>query len=117
VGYLKTGRLDQAERYVQSSLELNPSYLPAHEIHGLVLFFQGRFPEAADALAGLVKKTPCRKTVHYYLGRALENAGDLEKAQYHMDAAEALASKAPRELPAEASPDWLSGSFRTHRFP
>lgn len=90
VASVKRGDLTEAQRHVQIAAALNPHYLPAQEIQGLIFFFQGRFREAADTLGELVKSAPCRKTVHYYLALALRQLGQYKKAEYHLQTAQLL---------------------------
>jgi tetratricopeptide (TPR) repeat protein len=90
VGYLKRGNLSEAQRHVQIAAALNPHYLPAQEIQGLIFFFQGRIQDAADVLGELVKTAPCRETVHYYLALALRELGHYKKADYHLQTAQLL---------------------------
>lgn len=98
VAYLNTGKFDEAEYHSQIALELNPHYLPAREVKGLGLFFRGKFREAAEILRAVVSRAPCRKTVHYYLGRALLKLGDKRTAIYHLRRAEMLLRNPPRPL-------------------
>lgn len=93
VAYLNTGRTEEAEQHLEISLRLDPDYLPAREVKGLMLFFRGKFEEAADLLGGLVKRAPCRKTIHYFLAQALLKLGKSERAQYHFQTAEDLARR------------------------
>jgi tetratricopeptide (TPR) repeat protein len=98
VGYVKAGRILDAEQHVERAEELDPDYLPAREIRGIVMLFAGRYAEAADKLADLAAKAPFRPTVHFYLGQALEQLGDAEKARYHLDRAEELERVAQKRL-------------------
>ena len=108
VAYLNTGRVQEAEEQLEISLDLEPNYLPAREIKGLVLFFRGRLQEATDLLSSLVKRAPCRKTLRYFLGRALLRLGESERAEYHIGRAKELARR-PR--PWVSNP-WVDSSFR-----
>lgn len=124
VAYLNAGQLDEAQRHVGISLALNPAYVPAQEILGLILFSKGEYGNAADTLAEVVKEMPCRKTGHYYLSRALYNAGKTKEATDQMDMAEILASKGGCQL-VEPFPepraavivikDWVQKKVRDHR--
>lgn len=90
VAHLKAGDLDAADREIDASESLNPHYLPAHEIRGLVQFFRGDFRGAALALEALVKRAPCRVTARYFLAQALLKLGDARRARYHLETAEIL---------------------------
>lgn len=101
VGYLKRGDFTEAQRHVQIAAALNPHYLPAQEIQGLILFFQGRIRESADVLGELVKSAPCRTTVHYYLAVALRQLGQYKKAEYHLQTAQLLLLNPMSSLPED----------------
>lgn len=90
VAYLKHADFTEAQRHVQIAATLNPHYLPAQEIQGLILYFQDRLREAVDVLGDFVKTAPCRKTAHYYLGLALRSLGDTQQAEYHLRTAQLL---------------------------
>lgn len=87
IAYLKAGDLDEADRELDMAASLNPQYLPAREIRGLVNFFRGNIQAAALALEALVKLAPCRDTARYYLARALLKLGDVQRARYHLEIA------------------------------
>ena len=90
VAHLKAGNLDAADREIDIAQSLNPQYLPAHEIRGIIHFFRGDFREAALVLEALVKRAPCRDTARYFLVRALLKLGDVSRARYHLEMAETL---------------------------
>lgn len=90
VAYLKSGDFTEAQHHVQLAAALNPHYLPAQEIQGLILYFQDRLREAADVLGDFVKTAPCRKAAHYYLGLALRRLGDSQRAEEHLRTAQLL---------------------------
>ena len=90
IAYLKAGDLDEADRELDMAASLNPQYLPAREIRGLIDFSRGNFQEAALALEALVKQAPCRDTGRFFLARALLKLGDLQRARYHLEMANIL---------------------------
>lgn len=107
IAYLKNRNIDEAERHVAISLKLNPSYLPALEIRGVTLFFRRNFREAVELLNNLVRSAPCRKTIHYVLGRALLESGDALGARRHFEMADMLLRNPPRlPVDVEASSAW-----------
>jgi tetratricopeptide (TPR) repeat protein len=124
VAYLNAGQLDEAQRQVDISLALNPDYVAAQEILGLILFSKGEYGNAADTLAAVVKEMPCRKTGHYYLSRALDNSVSTKEASDQMEMAGLLASKGGCQL-VEPLPepraavvvvkDWVQKKLRDHR--
>jgi Flp pilus assembly protein TadD len=88
--YLKAGDLDRADRELDIAVNLNPQYLPAQEIRGLVHYFRGDFREAVLTLEALVQQAPCRDTGRVFLARALLKLGDVEQARYHVEMAKIL---------------------------
>lgn len=106
VGYLKTGALHEAEQHARMALDLNPQYVPARHVHGLVLFSRAEYREAASTLSDVVKQAPERETAHYYLGLALRRLGDEQAAGQHLERAKELLQKPAPRL------DWLRGLYR-----
>lgn len=90
VAHLQAGELDAADHELDIVDSLNPHYLPAREIRGLLHFFRGDFREAVVALEELLKQAPCRETGRYFLIRALLELGDVVRAQYHLEMARML---------------------------
>lgn len=90
VAHLQAGELDAADRELDIVASLNPQYLPAREIRGLVYFFRGNFREAVVELEGLLKQAPCREIGRYFLTRSLLQLGDVARARYHFEMAKTL---------------------------
>lgn len=90
VAHLQAGELDAADRELDIVASLNPQYLPAREIRGLVHFFRGNFREAVVELEGLLKQAPCRETGRYFLTRSLLKLGDVARARHHFEIAKTL---------------------------
>lgn len=90
VAHLTAGELDQADRELDIVASLNPRYLPAREIRGLVHFFRGDFREATLALESLLKLAPCRDAARHFLTRSLLKLGDVPRARYHSEIAKIL---------------------------
>lgn len=114
VAHLKAGELDQADRELDIVASLNPQYLPAREIRGLVHFFRDDFREAVAALEELVKQAPCRDTARYFLTRSLLKLGDVPRARYHFEIAKILDRDRGRRsvrIP-ELGTGWDGASFR-----
>ena len=114
VAHLKAGELDQADRELDTVTSLNPQYLPAREIRGLVYFFRGDFRKAALALEELVKQAPCRDTARYFLTRSLLKLGDVTRARYHFEITKILERDSGRRsfrIP-ELDTGWDGASFR-----
>jgi len=114
VAYLNAGDLDEADRELDVAASLNPQYLPAREIRGLVSFFRGNIQEAVLALEALVKLAPCRDTARYYLARALLKLGDVQRARYHLEIAKILGrDKGWRGFEVtELGTGWAGASFQ-----
>lgn len=90
VGYLNAGDPDRADRELDIAVGLNPQYLPAREIRGLVLYFRGDFQETVQVLEPLVREAPCRDTARYFLAQSLLKLGDVQRARYHLEMANTL---------------------------
>ncbi len=90
VAHIQAGELDAADHELDIIESLNPQYLPAREIRGLVHFFRGDFREVVVVLEGLLKQAPCRETGRYFLARSLLQLGDVARARYHFEMAETL---------------------------
>ncbi len=106
VGYLKLGDLKEAERHAATAVAINPQYLPGREIEAIVCLVRGRYREAADMLKELARLSPTRRTVHYYLAKALLRSGETGLAEEHLTRATALLRRqsVPRGWPR--IPDW-----------
>ncbi len=106
VGYLELGDLAEANRYAGLALLMNPDYLPGREIQAVIRLVEGRHREAAAILRDLAKRSPTRRTVHYFLAKALLRIGETDSAEEHLARADALRRRQsiPR-LPARI-PDW-----------
>lgn len=114
VAFLELGNTDEAQRHALIAAKLNPHYLPAQEIQGLIFYFQGRFREASDTLTEVVKSAPCRKMVHYYLSLALRQLGDYQKADYYLQTAVLLLRNPVLELPEDPAA-WDANAFSVKR--
>ncbi len=118
VAYLKQGNASEAQRHVRIAAKLDPHYLPAQEIRGLVFYFQGRIREAADTLGEVVKTAPCRKAAHYYLSLALRQLGAYQEADYHLLTAQELDAQELERDPILSGPKdpaaWDGSEFLRH---
>lgn len=90
LAHLQARELDAADHELDIVDSLNPHYLPAREIRGLLHFFRGDFREAVVAFEELLKQAPCRETGRYFLTRALLELGDVARARYHSEMAKTL---------------------------
>lgn len=116
VAYLKSGNLDRADRELDIAVRLNPQYLPAREIRGLVHYFRGDFREAVLALEPLLQDAPCRGAARYFLAQSLLKLGDVRRARYHLEMAKILGRDRGRGRlgPDETGIDtgWKGASFQ-----
>lgn len=114
VGYLKAGELDHADRELDIAVSLNPQYLPAREIRGLVQYFRGNFRETVQTLEPLVQEAPCRETARYFLAQSLLRLGDARRARYHLEMAKTLARDRGRLRPDGSGLDlgWKAAAFQ-----
>jgi tetratricopeptide (TPR) repeat protein len=114
VAHLKASELDRADRELDIAVSLNPQYLPAREIRGLVHYFRGDFRETVLALEPLVQQAPCRGTARYFLAQALLRLGEVRRARYHLEMAKILGRDKGRlghEGP-ELGMGWEGASFQ-----
>ncbi len=114
IAYLKAGELDRADQELDVAVSLNPQYLPAQEIRGLVDYFLGDFRQAALALEALTQQAPCRDTGRLFLARALLKLGDVERARYHLEMAKILGRNKKRWelIVPELGSAWEGASFQ-----
>lgn len=70
------GNNEEALRYAQKSLELDPDYSPSYQALGLSLIALGRLAEAADARERCVQLSINNIHVHFGLLIALDQLGD-----------------------------------------
>lgn len=114
VGYLKADDLDRADRELDIAVSLNPQYLPAREIRGLVHYFRGDFRETVQVLEPLLQEAPCRDTARYFLAQSLLRLGDVQRARYHLEMAKTLGRNRDRheyEVP-DPGTGWPGVSFQ-----
>ena len=100
VGYQLSlsGRDEEAERELQTALEIDPMFPAANRLIGCVLQEQGREEEALDYFERALELEPDSYTVHYYLGIALLDHGRLEEGLEHLRRA-AEGAQANRDAP------------------
>lgn len=75
------GNNEEALRYAQKSLQLDPDYSPAYQSLGLSLMALGRLGEAADARERNVQLTINSIHVHFGLLIVLDQLGDMARLQ------------------------------------
>jgi tetratricopeptide (TPR) repeat protein len=100
--YLKSGVLDSAEAEMQISLRLNPHYLPAYELQGILLYLRGDLKPAVASLTTLLKSAPNRPAAHYFLGCALRDLGNGVAAGEQFATAERLRRDPPHPVSDES---------------
>jgi len=79
----KEGRTDEAIRYYQEALRVNPSYVKAHFGLGNALAKKGRTDEAIKSYREVLRINPEHTRAHYNLGVLLEKEGNERDAARH----------------------------------
>ena len=83
--YLAESRYDAARDAYSRAIDLSPKHALYHYHHGLALYRLGQPRAAAEALAAATRLSLPHVTyelqAYYYLGRALEGNGEIEKAE------------------------------------
>ena len=88
--YTKLGKYAQAEDNLLRALELKPDDSSVCRRLGEVYLGTNRFAEAARYLRRALQLLPASATLHFYLGQALEDSGDLRQALAHYDSSTRL---------------------------
>jgi Flp pilus assembly protein TadD len=91
----RKGRSDEAMRYYDEALRLQPNYADAYYNRGTVLFAKGRVDEAIADWAKALEMHPNDADAHTSLGNALLQKGSLREAIAHYVTAMALAPEDP----------------------
>ena len=83
--YYLSSKPDDAMRYLERALSINPRAAVAHKVIGQVFFKQRDFPRSIEHLRNALDLgIRDDGTVHYQLGRALSIVGDREGAAKHL---------------------------------
>jgi tetratricopeptide (TPR) repeat protein len=68
VAYMRTNKLEQAEKYLKTALELFPDHPVASNEYGLLLRKAGRFKDARDVYEKAMARFPAYLPIHKNLG-------------------------------------------------
>jgi len=83
--YLASSRYDRAAEAYGKAIDLSPKHALYHFHYGLALYRLGKVREAAEALAASTRlglpDVTYELQAYYYLARALEQNGEIEKAE------------------------------------
>lgn len=97
--HLNRGNVDEAIKYLNRSLALNPNYYLALNALGLAYFMKGDLPQAADYLQRCLAINPSFSEARNNLGMVYQEQGLLDKAQQEYRLAAADKNYSSRELP------------------
>lgn len=83
--YLAGGQYERAAEAYSKAIDLSPKHALYHYHQGLALYRMGQVRDAAEALAASTRlglpDVTYELQAYYYLGRALERNGEIEKAE------------------------------------
>ena len=93
--HLRADEFPPAEKYFQRALEIKPDYTAAQSNLGVVYFKQKQYPKVIEHYTAILKDKPnltagasaTYADMHYNLGAALLNSGQLEKSITHLEKA------------------------------
>jgi Tfp pilus assembly protein PilF len=97
--YLNSGNVDEAIKYLNAALSLEPRYAVALCSLGLAYSMKGNFEEAINKYQACLKINPNLADAHNFLGTAYEQRGLLDKAEQEFRIAIADANYKSKELP------------------
>jgi Tfp pilus assembly protein PilF len=81
VGYLNEGKLDQAEKSLQTALQKKPQFVPALHALGLVYMYRRDFVKAIDMLNRLILVSPGFYDAYNLLGTIYTEQGNYQQAK------------------------------------
>ena len=97
--YLNGGNVDEAMKYLNAALALNPRYDVALYSLGLAYSMKGNFEEAIKKYQACLKVNPGLTDAHNLLGTAYQEMGLLDKAEEEFRTAIADANYRLKEIP------------------
>ena len=89
---MKYGLMDEAIKYLNQALSLDPTYYQAYYLLGVALYKGQRFEEAASAFQSCLELKPDYSDAHSGLASVYEEMGLLEKAEEEFKEAYAIDS-------------------------
>lgn len=84
---MKYGLMDEAIKYLNQALSLDPTHYQAYYLLGMVFYKEQRFEEAASAFQSCLKLQPDYSEAHSGLASAYEAMDSLEKAEEELKTA------------------------------
>jgi len=115
VAYMLSGEDENlaAEAELRKALERDPDDSTANRLLGCVLHELGRQEESIDCFERALESDPGSYVLHYYLGVALMNSGEIERGRKHLHAASEGATRSRDHMITAQVRDVLgSGSVR-----
>lgn len=87
---IQYGMADEAIRYLNLSLALDPRHFLSHNLLGLAHMIKGNLPEAIKAFQGCLDVNPEFSEAHNNLGTAYQEAGQIDKSEAEFKRAYAI---------------------------
>ncbi|MBE0460032.1 MAG: tetratricopeptide repeat protein [Candidatus Aminicenantes bacterium] len=97
--FLNNGNLDEATKYFNKCLSLNPGYSLAYNALGLVYLMKGQSEESINNFTKALKLNPKLTEAHNYMGVVYQETGLLDKAEQEFRIALADKNYQSKELP------------------
>jgi tetratricopeptide (TPR) repeat protein len=104
VSYLRTLDLPNAEREIRTASALDPYYLSAQELQGIVYLVRGDLSEARKTLAAVLVIDSTRGVAQYFLARTLADLGEFSSANEHLEMSTGLHRHPAKALVAGFDP-------------
>jgi Tfp pilus assembly protein PilF len=103
VWHLRNLDLTNGEREIRTALDLDPYYLPARELLGVVFLMRGELSEARITLEAVLVNDSTRGLAQYFLARTLSELGESTLAAEHLESAIRLRRHPPKPLVSDSS--------------
>jgi tetratricopeptide (TPR) repeat protein len=87
---MQYGMADEAIKYLNVSLALDPRHLLSHNLLGLAHMIKGNLPEAIKAFESCLGINPQFSEAHNNLGTALQESGQIDKSEEEFKKAYAI---------------------------
>ncbi|MGZ7065492.1 MAG: tetratricopeptide repeat protein [Candidatus Aminicenantales bacterium] len=87
---LKYGLTDEALRYGNLAVSLDPKHYGGHSLIGHAFYQKGNYAEAVSAFAAAAELRPDLPEAHYNLGLACFETGDMDRAEAEFKRANAI---------------------------
>jgi Tfp pilus assembly protein PilF len=103
VWYLRNLDLTNAEREIRTASALDPYYLPARELRGVVFLIRGELVDARKTLDAVVVRDSTRGVAQYFLAATLYELGEPALANNHLECSVRLRRHQGKALVADLS--------------